>query len=85
MNVTAPANTFYANGNKQFEFTPNELGGQAGQYMYYDENGKKLHSENKSADGHVRFEQDYNPNGTAFSSTVTDRNGASHTTVYGPR
>jgi antitoxin component YwqK of YwqJK toxin-antitoxin module len=83
MNVSAPANAFYANGNKQFEFTPSGQGGQAGRYMYYDENGRKLYSENKSVDGHVGFEQSYNSNGTAFSSTVTAPNGNSRTVVYG--
>ncbi|GAB7524481.1 hypothetical protein [Paraburkholderia sp. 2C] len=82
MNVSAPVNTFYANGNKEFEFTPSGQGGLAGQYMYYDENGRKLHSENRSVDGHVGFEQNYNTNGTAYSSTVTAPNGNSHTTVY---
>ncbi|QYD71503.1 hypothetical protein KZJ38_31300 [Paraburkholderia edwinii] len=85
MNVTAPVNTFYANGNKQSEFIPNEQGGQAGEYIYYDENQKRIHSENRSVDGHVRFEHDYNRDGTTFSTTVTDRNGDSRTTVYGPR
>ena len=83
MNVSAPGNTFYANGNKQFEFTPSGQGGLAGQYMYYDQNGKKLHSENRSVDGRVGFEQDYNRNGTAFSSTVTAPGGQSRTVVYG--
>ena len=83
MNVSTLANTFYANGNKQLEFTPSGQGGQAGKYMYFDENGKKLHCENKSVDGHVGFEQDFNANNTAFSSTVTAPNGQSRTAVYG--
>jgi antitoxin component YwqK of YwqJK toxin-antitoxin module len=82
-NVSVPVNTFYANGNKEFEFKPSGQGGQAGQYIYYDQNGKKLLSENRSVDGHVGFEQTFNPNGTGFSSTVTAPNGHSSTTVYG--
>jgi antitoxin component YwqK of YwqJK toxin-antitoxin module len=85
MNVNAPNTTYYPNGNKEFEFKPNVLGGQAGQYVYYDQDGKKLLSQNKSVDGHVGFEQDYNADGTAFSTTVTPPKGPSHTMVYGQR
>jgi antitoxin component YwqK of YwqJK toxin-antitoxin module len=86
MNTSAPASapntTFYANGQKQFEFQPSGQGGQAGQYSYYDENGKKFLSENKSANGRVCFEHEYNKDGTTSSTTIHDPNGGDHTTVY---
>jgi hypothetical protein len=83
MNVAAPVNTFYDNGNKEFEFTPSGQGGLAGKYTYYGQDGKKLVSENRSVNGNIGFEQDYNANGTAYSATITAPNGNSHTFVYG--
>jgi antitoxin component YwqK of YwqJK toxin-antitoxin module len=82
MNVSAPTTTYYPNGNKESEFTPNGLGGQAGQYTYYDQNGKKLLSENRSVNGHVGFECDYRPDGSIGSTTVTPPHGAPRTMMY---
>jgi antitoxin component YwqK of YwqJK toxin-antitoxin module len=82
MNVSAPTTTCYPNGNKEFEFTPSGQGGQAGQYMYYDENGKKMLSENRSVNGHVGFECSYRPDGGIGSTTVTTPNGISRTMTY---
>jgi hypothetical protein len=85
MQVTAPTSTFYPNGQKEFEFTPSGQGGLAGQYVYYDTNGKKFHSENRSVDGHVGFERDYKPDGSTSSTTVTSPNGQSRTMFYGSK
>jgi antitoxin component YwqK of YwqJK toxin-antitoxin module len=81
--TTAPTTTYYPNGQKQSEFTPNGLGGQAGTCMYYDDQGRKLLCEQKSVDGHTGFEKSFNKDGTTFSTTVTAPNGKSSTTVYG--
>jgi hypothetical protein len=87
MSVSAPTSTssFYPNGQKQFEFTPSGQGGQAGQYTYYGKDGKKLLTENKSVDGRVGFEQDYNRDGSTYSTTISGANGAGRTMVYGPK
>jgi antitoxin component YwqK of YwqJK toxin-antitoxin module len=81
MNVS-PTTTYYPNGQKEFEFIPNGQGGQAGQYLYYDDKGKRLLSENKTANGRVAFEMEYNPDGTASSTTIHSPNGDLRTTTY---
>jgi hypothetical protein len=82
-NVSAPSTSYYDNGQKQFEFTPNGLGGQAGTYQYFDQNGKLFLSELKSSDGHVGFERDANQNGTTYSTTVAPPRGEPRTVVFG--
>ncbi|MFC0397433.1 hypothetical protein [Paraburkholderia rhizosphaerae] len=87
MNVSniPPAPNTYANGQKQVQFNPSGAGGQAGQYIYYDEDGKKILSQNKSANGHVGFELDYRKDGTIFSSTITGADNVDKTMIYGSK
>ncbi|MDQ7978942.1 hypothetical protein QYH69_16965 [Paraburkholderia sp. SARCC-3016] len=73
----------YANGQSVYDFHPNGVGGQAGQYQVYDEHGTKRLNLNTSQDGHVGFAQSYNDHGVSQSTTIYGENGQAQTMSYG--